>query len=500
MNNDIDLAERLLYRRADVNAFFRGKTPVMRALKYSSYDVLQLLLESPTLDINLQNQAQESALWYAVTYGTCSVLQNLLQVPKLQVDLPHRRGRTALHLAVWWGKTGLARLLHSSGGDPLTTDDFGKSPRAWAWRIGRPSMKWIFVGPQEARHSLSFYRPSAGYQLTANSELPLHQAVAHGSADAVKLLLTQKELALDAQDHNGDTPLHLAVRCRRLAVVGSLLSHPCADINCRDKDGNTPLWLSTFLSRDDMTERLLKAGGIDINFVGGRGQTQSPSTSLHHAVARSDTVALRWLPEIPGIDPNLCVAGVTPFSTAAAKGNTHAMAMLLGKGGLEINATELADPPLCRAVENGRLEAVKLLVRQGEALAINQSTVTVQDTALCLAARAGDSEMVRVLLRHPKVDPNHQNRWFEDPLLLAVKGGHLVVVEMLLQDPRMRLTSLWASLYFAEEGPIRQAIQKRVNDLRSRRSTSTASSLKWKIGGFLKNQQKTCTAGRYKLH
>jgi ankyrin repeat protein len=390
----------------------------MRALKYSSYDVLQVLLESPTLDINLQNQAQESALWYAVTYGTCSVVQSLLQVPKLQVDLPHRRGRTALHLAVWWGKTGLARLLLSSGSDPLTTDDFGKSPRAWAWRIGRPSMKSIFVGPEGAGHSLSFYRPSAGYQTTDKSEPPLHQAVAHGSADAVKLLLTQKELALDVQDHNGDTPLHLAVRCRRLAVVEVLLSHPCASINCRDKDGNTPLWLSTFLSHSDMTERLLETGGIDINFVGGRGQTQTLSTSLHHAVARSDTVALRWLLEIPGIDPNLCVAGVTPFSTAAAKGNTHAMAMLLGKGGLEINATELADPPLCRAVENGRLEAVKLLVRQGEALAINQSTVTVQDTALCIAARAGDSEMVRVLLRHPSVDPNYQNRWFEDPCCL----------------------------------------------------------------------------------
>jgi ankyrin repeat protein len=73
----------------------------MRALKYSSYDVLQVLLESPALDINLQNQARESALWYAVTYGTCSELQNLLQIPNLRVDLRHKRGRTALHLAVW---------------------------------------------------------------------------------------------------------------------------------------------------------------------------------------------------------------------------------------------------------------------------------------------------------------------------------------------------------------------------------------------------------------
>jgi hypothetical protein len=106
---------------------------------------------------------------------------------------------------------------------------------------------------------------------------------------------------------------------------------------------------------------------------------------------------------------------------------------------------------------------------------------------------------VRVLLRHPSVDPNHQNRWFEDPLLLAVKRGHILVIDMLLQDWRLKHTSLWASLHFAEEGPIREAIQKRVNDLSSRRGASTASSLKWRIGGLLKHQQKNCTAGRYKM-
>jgi ankyrin repeat protein len=252
-------------------------------------------------------------------------------------------------------------------------------------------MKWIFVGAQEAGPSLSFYRPSAGYQTSADNELPLHQAVAHGSVDAVKLLLTQKHIALDAQDQNGDTPLHLAVRCRRLEVVDLLLSHPCVKIKCRDKEGNTPLWLSTFSSRDDMTERLLAAIDIDVNFVGGRGQTQSLSTSLHHAVARCDTVALRWLLEMSGIDPNVCVAGVSPFSAAAANGNTHAMAVLLSKRGVDINATDMVDSPLCRAVSNGHLEAVKLLVLQGESLAINQSTIAAQDTALCIAARAGDS-------------------------------------------------------------------------------------------------------------
>jgi len=485
MHNDRDLAESLLEHGANVNAFYQGKTPVMRALEYSSYDVLQLLLASSALDINLQNRAEESALWYAITYGTCAVLRSLLQVPNLKIDLPHRRGRTALHLAVWWGKTELAHLLLSSGSDPFFVDDCGKSPRAWVWRIGRPSMKWIFVSGRDGWPSLSFYRPAAGYQRGDHNELPLHQAVAHGSAEAIKLLLAQKNPALEAHDQNGDTPLHLAVRCRRLEAMEALLDHPQVNINCQDRDGNTPLWLSTFLSYDDTTKRILAGKGIDVNFVGGRGQTQSVSTSLHHVVARRDTIALRWLLEMPGIDLNLGVAGISPFSAAAANGNIHAMMMLLNQRGVEINATDLEDPPLCRAAENGHREAVRLLVRQGESLAVNQSTIGAQDTALCIAARAGDSEMVRILLRHPQIDPNQENRWLQDPLMLAVKGKHMVVVDVLQQDRRLRHRSLLRSLESAEEGLIREILQSRVDDLKHRFRAKTAAPAKWKFAGLL---------------
>jgi hypothetical protein len=96
-----------------------------------------------------------------------------------------------------------------------------------------------------------------------------------------------------------------------------------------------------------------------------------------------------------------------------------------------------------------------------------------------------DSEMVLVLLRHPEVDLTYQNRWFEDPLLLAVKGGHVLIIDMVQQDRRLQPTSLWAPLHFSEEGPIREAIQKRVNDLSSRRGAGTALSSKWRLGGLL---------------
>ena len=480
--NNIALAEILLQYNANVNASFRGKTPLMRALKHSSIEVLKLLLEDPALEINIQNKAQESALWYAITYGTCSTALSVIERPNLSVDLPHRRDWTALHLAVWWGRIGLVRLLLSKGSDLYAKDDSGHSPWAWACRNNRPLMKRIL---SNAHGSASSFDPHSIH----NDKLPLHLAVSHGLINAVKLLLRQNGLDLEAHDRWGNTPLHLAVRSGRLDVVDLLLRHPRASVNCKDKDGNTPLWLSTYASCDEITERLLAERDIDINFIGGHGRFQTPSTSLYLAVARWDTVLLRRLLAVPGIDPNLCVAGQFPFCVAADHGHVGAMVMLLNIGSVEINGRGLADPPICRATEKGHHEAVRLLVQQGEPLAINQSTIAAQDTALCIAARTRDSEMVRALLRHNEIDLNLKNRWFENPLLLAVKGGHYLVVDALLADWRLTPCSLIRSLSFAKNDSIRRAVQRKIEDLDTPLTQNLTPAPKRRIGTFFKSQR-----------
>ena len=126
--DNIGLAEVLLRHNANINAFYRGKTPLMRALKYSSAAVRDLLLSRGDLDINIQNQARESALWYAVRYGTFSTVKRVLEQPKVQVDIKHKHGRTALHLAVFAGRIGFVHLLLPSGNDPNLQHDSGHSP------------------------------------------------------------------------------------------------------------------------------------------------------------------------------------------------------------------------------------------------------------------------------------------------------------------------------------------------------------------------------------
>jgi hypothetical protein len=66
--DNVGLTEALLQNNANINAFCRGKTPWMGALKCSSAAVRELLLNRRDLDINIQNQAREIALWYTHTY------------------------------------------------------------------------------------------------------------------------------------------------------------------------------------------------------------------------------------------------------------------------------------------------------------------------------------------------------------------------------------------------------------------------------------------------
>ncbi|CAG8243323.1 unnamed protein product, partial [Penicillium nalgiovense] len=221
---------------------------------------------------------------------------------------------------------------------------------------------------------------------------------------------------------------------------------------------------STYLSYDEITDRLLAEKDINVNLVGGCGRLETPSTSLHHATARLDTVLLRRLLSVPGISLNICVAGHSPISVAAYHGRVNTVACLLGMESVEINGRDVIDPPLCRAVAHGHLDVVRLLVQQGARLNINESTIANHDTALCIAARGGDLEMVQALLRHDRIDVNLRNRWLEDPLMLAVKGGHISIVDALVVNHRLTHFSLKRSLDLARDDCIKKAIRSRMED------------------------------------
>jgi hypothetical protein len=148
----------------------------------------------------------------------------------------------------------------------------------------------------------------------------------------------------------------------------------------------------------------------------------------------------------------------------AYHGNMNTVACLLSMEGVEINGRGLIDPPICRAVAHGHPDVVILLVQQGARLNINESTIANHDTALCIAPRGGDLEMVQALLRHQQIDANLSNRWFKDPLMLAVKGGHTSIVNVLVVDHRLTRFSLKRSLDLARNDDIWRVIRSRIKN------------------------------------
>ena len=161
---------------------------------------------------------------------------------------------------------------------------------------------------------------------------------------------------------------------------------------------------------------------------------------------------------------NLCVGGHSPISVAAYHGRVNTVACLLSMEGVEINGMDVIDPPICRAVAHGHLDVVRLLVQQDARLNINESTIATHDTALCIAAGGGDLEMVQALLSHDRIDVNLRNRCSEDPLMLAVKGGHSSIVDALVVNPRLKYFSLKRSLDLTRNDCIQRAIRSRMED------------------------------------
>lgn len=57
-------------------------------------------------------------------------------------------------------------------------------------------------------------------------------------------------------------------------------------------------------------------------------------------------------------------------------------------------------------------------------------------TALHIAAREGNVEIVRLLLAQPGIEVNSMNKWKSTPLMIAAGSGNLAIIDLLLRHPR----------------------------------------------------------------
>jgi ankyrin repeat protein len=137
---------------------------------------------------------------------------------------------------------------------------------------------------------------------------------------------------------SGDTPLILAAEQEGYGPIVQLLIDAGADLNKTDNMGNAPLMAATSAGRQDIAQRLLKAGA-NVNEEGKYGG------ALHQAVENNHEKLVKLLLEA-GADVNKVGNGQTPLHIAALKGNSEILKLLLDAGADVSKVNFLGDTPL----------------------------------------------------------------------------------------------------------------------------------------------------------
>jgi ankyrin repeat protein len=239
-------------------------------------------------------------------------------------------------------------------------------------------------------------------------------------------------------------PLIDAARDSDHEAVRRLLRQPAVKINATEGDGTTALHWSSY--RDDLESAdLLIRAGANVNAVNDLG-----ATALWTASVNGSATMVRRLLQA-GADANLALlSGETPLMAASRSGSTEVAEQLLANGA-RTNAIATRDQTaLMWAAAQHHPHVVKLLLAHGadiqmkskvwsEVMAVaphgrpeyNRDIPHGGDTALMFAVRSGDLESTTLLVA-AGANVNDADAWGVSATALAAHAGFRDLVVFLL--------------------------------------------------------------------
>ena len=344
---------------------------------------------------------------------------------------------------VWFtARTGKIRatILTSTNGPPATV----------------PNDRYADEFEEEINFFLRFATPPPW----EDAPHPLNVVAKFGGVSDVEKVFNRNPEAINTQDDEGMTPLACAIVQEQTDVVRFLLDKG-ADPNIPNKNGLSPLDHACGRNKD-VAMALVKpllAKGAKINPT----KHDDDSTPLSWAVSSDNTELVELL---LSLGANSKARGGHIILSAASRGDTEIVAMLIAHGADVNTKITGGTTPLHEAAWDGREEVMKLLLSKGaevdpklttgvtplfyaagpgaarhgkacvEILLAHGADINVTDdqgrTLLHTAAYYGNKEVIEVLLAHGEA-VGVKNKRGETPLQVAASSQHPAIVELLRQ-------------------------------------------------------------------
>lgn len=245
MHHDVDTIQRLLYKKADINAKdITKQTPLMLAAFNGNPELLRLLLDQGA-DSDLKNDVGNTALDYAI-HGKSDECAALLINHCTYIDSPDKTNATALMYAAYYGLELSFHELIDNGADIERLDDSGSNVLMHAV-LGRnenivkelcnyktlldtknnEGKNALMIAAAKGYHGSMQHLIKAGVDLgllSDNDESALEIAIINGH-DHCALLLIEAGVDLEKADQKGMTAFSYALLSNNFNVTSELLKH-----------------------------------------------------------------------------------------------------------------------------------------------------------------------------------------------------------------------------------------------------------------------------------
>ena len=198
-------------------SMFYGQTGLISAVSYYQNSVVELLLKTPNIDVNLKSDRGRCALYEAVRSENNEALKLLLNVPTIDVNIVDNNGDSALHRVVADNNVEALRLLLNVPNINVNiANKIGSSPVYLA-------VYWDHIEALK----LLLDVPNIDVNFALACRRRKWRLVKKNNNEALKLLLNVPSIDVNMLNKlDGGSAVHVAVKTNNIEALKLLLSHP----------------------------------------------------------------------------------------------------------------------------------------------------------------------------------------------------------------------------------------------------------------------------------